>query len=103
MTPLGCGCIVIGNARSYTACREGHGAGQEQGPAPARKKPALTKPPAAAATVEDHGAVETERKAKKRAEARESGRRLTPGRWKWDPATGEVVRVDEVSVEGVKP
>jgi hypothetical protein len=76
MTPLGCGCIVIGNARSYTACREGHGAGQEQGPAPAPKK---------------------------RAEARESGRRLTPGRWKWDPATGEVVRVDEVSVEGVKP
>lgn len=75
MEPLACGCIIVGNSRSYTLCREGHGTGKAA-KAPAPVKPTKQARPQAEADPE---------RERKNAEARESGRRLKPGRWRWHP------------------
>jgi hypothetical protein len=68
-TEFRCGCIQIGNAYSFSRCREGHDSKNLPG-----NKPAVDP---------------TSIKARKAEEAKESGRKLKPGRHRWNPESGE--------------
>jgi hypothetical protein len=75
---LDCGCILVGQARSFSQCRENHGPGTGNvlpRPAPGKAPPV----------------VSDARREQKNAEARESGRKLKPGRHRLDLESGTVV------------
>ena len=88
-----CGhCIQHANALAPVAGCPVHGTRKPVTPLPvpaAAKVPRASLPPAGGALVTPGAAVETARKEQKRAEARDSGRKLKPGRWRLNHETGQ--------------